>query len=94
MPETPFVFEPGAKLRPCYIFCEPRGDSACDEDTSPSTKHQNNISGKRSQHRAKQVEGRSRSWAGTIQCCVRDLSGIALRGFNSVDGDDSAIEIF
>jgi hypothetical protein len=94
LPETPFVFETGAKFRVCHVFCEPRGDSTCDEDTAPRTEHQSNISGKRSQHRAKQVEGRSRSWAGTIQCCVRNLSGIALRGFNSIDGDDSTIEIF
>src|SRR5215469_7050034 len=85
----PFVFETGAKVRACYIFCEPRGDSACDEDTAPSTGHQSNISRKRPQHRAKEVEGRSRNWASTIQRCVRNIGGIALRGSNSFAGDDS-----
>ena len=87
------MLEPCAELRACHEFREPRGDPTCDVDAAPRTERQGNVSGDRSQHRTKQVEGRPRDWAVTIQCGLGNLGGIALRGVNSIERDDSAVEI-
>src|SRR5215510_10461238 len=90
--KTPFVLESRPEFRSRHKVRDARSDSPCDVDAASRTKRQSDISGDRSEHRAKQLERYPRGRAVT-QCRLGNLGGITLWGLNAVDSDDSAVEV-
>src|SRR5215470_12813120 len=90
-PEAPLCGKADAKIRFGQMSDDARDNAARDINPSPGTERKRKVARDTAEKGTEHVEGRAAGGAGALERGCGDLSGIAPRCRNAVDGGDSVV---